>query len=49
MSENNNASVVGVPDPNFKPDPRERQVYDEDKGVFRTVRDDDTDEKPVTN
>lgn len=32
-----NHGVVGIPDPNFKPDPNAKMVFDEKKGVFRKV------------
>lgn len=38
MNKQQKASVIGIPDPNFKKDPREKQVYDEKKGVYRTVK-----------
>lgn len=33
--------VVGKPDPNFKPDPNVKQVWDAEKRVIRTVPLDD--------
>jgi hypothetical protein len=35
---NSQHAVCGQPDPNFKPDPNAKMVWDSEKGVYRKTR-----------